>query len=344
MKKFFAVIGNPPYQEESEKNGRQPPIYNLFMDEAFKVADCVELITPARFLFNAGQTPKAWNEKMLNDEHFKVLQYEPEASKVFCNADIKGGVAISLRNQKKIFGKIGKFVTSNIMQNVVEKITPSCNDFLDKIHFNRSSYRLTEKLYKDYPHFSKRVKETEKLSIGSNVFDKFPEIFTTEEPRGSSCLIGRVFGLENTKRCYKYIKLNYIANHENLNKWKVFVAKSNGTGKFGETLSEFEIASPNSVCTQTFISFGNFCTKSECIALKNYLKTKFARGLLGICKVTPDNARKEVWKYVPLQDFTSKSDIDWSKSIHEIDLQLYKKYGLNKEEQDFIESHVKEMV
>ncbi|WP_158222200.1 Eco57I restriction-modification methylase domain-containing protein [Fibrobacter intestinalis] len=344
MKKFFAVIGNPPYQEESEKNGRQPPIYNHFMDAVFKIADCVELITPARFLFNAGQTPKAWNEKILNDEHFKVLHYEPEASKIFPNTDIKGGVAITLRNQEKIFGKIGKFVTSDIMQIIVDKINPLCNHYLDEIHFNRSSYRLTKILYQKHPEFNRRVKASEKLSIGSNIFKKFPEIFFDEEFKNKSNSYRRIFGLDETKRCYKFVKKEYIANHENLDKWKIFVAKSNGEGKFGEILSELEIASPNSVSTQTFISFGRFNSKAECESLIKYLKTKFVRALLGICKVTPDNARKEVWKYVPLQDFTSKSDIDWSKSVHEIDLQLYKKYGLSKEERDFIESHVKEMV
>ena len=45
-----------------------------------------------------------------------------------------------------------------------------------------------------------------------------------------------------------------------------------------------------------------------------------------------------------MQDFTDASDIDWSKSIHEIDLQLYKKYGLTAQEVEFIESKVKEMV
>lgn len=64
--------------------------------------------------------------------------------------------------------------------------------------------------------------------------------------------------------------------------------------------------------------------------------------MLGILKVTQNNA-KPTWKYVPLQDFTSNSDIDWSKSIHEIDLQLYKKYGLDEKEIQFIETHVKEM-
>jgi type II restriction enzyme len=52
---------------------------------------------------------------------------------------------------------------------------------------------------------------------------------------------------------------------------------------------------------------------------------------------------KDVWAYVPIQNFTSSSDIDWSKSIAEIDQQLYRKYGLSDEEIEFIETHVKEM-
>lgn len=73
-----------------------------------------------------------------------------------------------------------------------------------------------------------------------------------------------------------------------------------------------------------------------------YIKTKFARTLLGVLKITQDNP-PEKWKYVPLQDFTSSSDIDWSKSIPEIDRQLYVKYGLDADEIHFIETRVKEM-
>ena len=98
-KLFDYVIGNPPYMEITKSDStRMPPVYNAFMDASYKVANKVELITPARFLFNAGYTPKAWNEKMLNDEHFKVLLYEMDASKVFPNTDIKGGVAGTYRD------------------------------------------------------------------------------------------------------------------------------------------------------------------------------------------------------------------------------------------------------
>ncbi len=64
--------------------------------------------------------------------------------------------------------------------------------------------------------------------------------------------------------------------------------------------------------------------------------------MLGVLKVTQDNPAPK-WKYVPLQDFTSMSDIDWSQSISDIDKQLYAKYGLDEEEINFIETHVKEM-
>ncbi|MBQ9815008.1 MAG: Eco57I restriction-modification methylase domain-containing protein, partial [Lachnospiraceae bacterium] len=105
--KFDFVIGNPPYQEEQISTDAEgslknyaPPIYHVFMDASYSVADRVELITPARFLFNAGSTPKHWNEKMLNDEHFKVLYYEEDGHKVFptLSTPLRGGVAITYRN------------------------------------------------------------------------------------------------------------------------------------------------------------------------------------------------------------------------------------------------------
>lgn len=94
--------------------------------------------------------------------------------------------------------------------------------------------------------------------------------------------------------------------------------------------------------TQSFVSIGNFETEEEADALVKYLKSKFSRALLGILKVTQDITPR-VWGLVPLQDFTSESDIDWSKPIPDIDRQLYAKYGLDESEIEFIETHVKEM-
>ena len=119
--KFDYVIGNPPYQETQEGTSDNP-IYNCFMDAAYEIAEKVELITPARFLFDAGKTPKVWNEKMLEDEHLKVEYYEQDSSKVFSNTDIKGGVAVTYRDKSKIFGAIDTFTQYPVLNNIlVEK-------------------------------------------------------------------------------------------------------------------------------------------------------------------------------------------------------------------------------
>ena len=122
--KFDFIIGNPPYQDETlgENKGFAPPIYNLFLDNAYEVADKVEMIHPARFLFNAGSTPKAWNKKMLNDSHFTVLRYESNASSVFPGTDIKGGVAISYYDKTKEFTPIGIFTPYEELNSILTKV------------------------------------------------------------------------------------------------------------------------------------------------------------------------------------------------------------------------------
>ena len=79
MKRIYAAVGNPPYQDETVGESRYyaPPIYHEFMESTYAVAVSACLVTPARFLFRAGGTPKAWNEKMLNDKHFSVVKYFP---------------------------------------------------------------------------------------------------------------------------------------------------------------------------------------------------------------------------------------------------------------------------
>ena len=124
--------------------------------------------------------------------------------------------------------------------------------------------------------------------------------------------------------------------------YKVLIPKSNGKGELGEALSSPILAQPNTGYTQSFIGFGSFDKKEDAENMYKYIKTKFVRIALGILKITQDNP-PERWAYVPLQDFTSSSDIDWSKSIAEIDEQLFDKYGLDEQERNFIRTKVKEM-
>ena len=145
-----------------------------------------------------------------------------------------------------------------------------------------------------------------------------------------------------SSRITRYIRRDYLQEIDYIDVYKVIVPEANGTGAIGEILSTPLIGEPLIGVTDTFLCIGKFNNYFEAESAYKYIKTKFARAMLGICKVTQHNP-KATWKYVPLQDFTSKSDIDWSKPIAQIDQQLYRKYGLTEDEISFIETHVKEM-
>ena len=154
--KIDAIIGNPPYQVTSEHTS-DAPVYHLFIDLASLLAQRVSLLTPARYLFNAGKTPKDWNTKILNDEHFKVVDYWANSTDVFPTVDIKGGVAVMYRDSKLNFGKIGTFTAYkklNIIANKVCKISE--NGLFAELIYAPESYRLSDKLLK-FPTLKKLV-------------------------------------------------------------------------------------------------------------------------------------------------------------------------------------------
>lgn len=336
--KFDVVIGNPPYQEELEGTSDKP-IYNYFMDESYKIGDKAVLITPARFLFNAGKTPKAWNQKMLADEQLKVAYYKQDSSKVFAGTDIKGGVAITYHDNAQVFGAIGTFTAFEELNSIYKKVYSTENFIsLSDFVYSPESYKLTPQLHEDFPKIESSLSKGHKFDLTTNIFDKLQGILQDEPFEDSIKLIGRM----NNERTYKWISRKYIKGPENFDKFKVLLPKSNGSGAIGEVLSTPLVGTPLVGHTQTFISIGKLDTLEECQSLLKYIKSKFARTLLGVLKITQDN-KKGTWKYVPLQDFTSSSDIDWSQSVAEIDTQLYKKYGLSQEEINFIESKVKAM-
>lgn len=339
--KFDVVIGNPPYQNEGLGDiARDEPIYHKFMDLAYEVADKAVLITPARFLFNAGQTPKVWNQKMLVDEHLKVCYYEQDSSKIFPNTDIKGGIVVTYRDVNMKFEGIGMFTPFEELQNIDKKVGAIFETSLSSIITGAVPYRFTELVRKEVPEAVKLAGNS--FDVRTNALDKLDGIlFFDEEPSDGQKYV-QIFGLFNKQRVYKWINVKYIDGPKNFNKYKIFVPKSNGSGAIGEVLSTPLIGEPLIGHTQSFISIGEVATRSEAENLLKYIKTKFARALLGILKVTQDNP-VTTWAKIPLQDFTSNSDIDWSQSIAELDAQLYRKYGLSQEEIDFIESKVKEM-
>lgn len=342
--KFDFAIGNPPYQEETigDNKGFAPPVYNKFLDAACEVAEKVEMIHPARFLFNAGSTPKAWNKKMLEDEHFKIMEYEADSSRIFSNTDIKGGIVISYHDETKKYGAIEIFTKYKELNTILHKVIQDIAFIsFSNIVITRTAYRLTDKMHEEHPEALSQLSSGHAYDMSTNIFERLPQIFYDEKPNDGAEYI-KILGREKNERVYKYIKREYVNDVINLDKYKILIPKANGIGAFGEVISAPVIQGKGIGHTETFLSIGIFDNMQEAQNAYKYIKSKFARALLGVLKTTQD-ITPDKWANVPMQDFTDKSDIDWSVSIANIDKQLYKKYGLSEKEIVFIENNVKEM-
>jgi len=340
--RFGAVIGNPPYQEEligtSDKQ-----IYNLFMEIGYYISDLAVFISPGKFLFNAGKTPKKWNFKMLNDKYLKVMRYESDAKKFFPDIALSSSIVITVRDTKRISHPIINFYPDKIIREIVDKVTnykgfePITNIIYLQSKFN------TKKLFEDNPQF-KEIIGTERRLITS-ILQKNLSVFNVSPSKDSI----KIYGNDNKGiLTSKYINKIYIDSEQhNLKGWKVIIAATNGAaGNLGNEnpriIGEPKIIEKNSGFTQTFISIGDFETKGEIESLNQYIKTKFARFMIGTLKAT-QRLNKEVFSNLPLQNFTENSDIDWSKPIDNIDEQLFDKYNLSEEERVHIKKSIKDM-
>ena len=359
---FDVVVGNPPYQDRTigENKNFAPPIYDKFLNIAYTLSPIAVLIHPAKFLFNAGKTPKEWNQKMLNDQHFMVPKYVSDVKEIFPDTSFTGGIAISIRNRFINFGAIEFFTAFPELRSIKSKVDlKKPNKFLSDIIYTQCRYDLENLFLKNSKYKLKIGSDGKDRRFRNNAFEKL-DVFT-KSPTSTDDI--KVIGISNNKREWRYINNYFIEKeHPNLSKWKVLVPRANGSGAIGETVPTPLIgipliAAPQIGYTQSFIGIGAFDMETEADALFKYIKTKFTRTMLGMLKVTQDNDR-EMWRLVPIQDFTNFSDIDWSKSIskidtsakkkygfdiNEIDAQLYEKYSLTPEEIAFIESTIKPM-
>ena len=271
------------------------------------------------------------------------MEYEEDCSKVFSNTEIKGGIAITYRDREKDFGTIEIFTPYPELNTILHKIRRN-RDFssMSEVVISSYSYHFKEQLYTDFPELIGRLSKGHELDLKSNVFEKMPEPFLKEIVDNRTAYL-KILGRESNERIYRYIKKEYVRDDVcNLYTYKVFLPGATGNGDFGETISMPIIGEPGTGSTETFLSIGILQNEKEARNVIKYICSKFARAMFGILKRTQANT-PDKWKWVPLQNFTDKSDIDWSVSIANIDKQLYKKYGLSEEEIAFIETNVKEM-
>jgi len=331
--KFDVIVGNPPYQESAKSGNRSKPIYNKFVELSKELnPNFISLIIPSRWM-SGGLGLSNFRDSMLSDKRMSKLTDYPVSNEMFPGVEVKGGICYFLWNNTH---KNKCAITSVRGEDSYGPTKRSLDEFDILVRDSRAVEILNKILTFDETSITTILSVDKEFGWTSN-FNNF-----------------------NKRKVEGHIPLHYIRkakrnigyiNRENINKstelidtYKVLIPKagSDGGKKIPDSvLGKPLIADNPSVCTQSFLFF-HIDSKFKAQSIEYYLKTKFFRFLVSLRKITQD-ATKSTYKWVPIQNFTSESDIDWNKPIENIDQQLYKKYKLKKEETEFIEKMIKPM-
>ncbi len=350
--KFDAVVGNPPYQEMMNLNKMSRSIYPQFIESALSVGDSVSLIMPARWMSGEDGPYKETSglvDKMKSSGIKRFVLY-PNSQDLFNGVDIKGGVCYFV---------LDKRYTGDVHYSLIEH---------GKEHETRTSFsnKLDSNIIIRYPELTSIVEKIDYSAVGANFKESLASMKTLVSSWNPYGFISDLFvknnekverisenrqkdddweviGLLKGKRVRRFIPQTALKkNYEGAMAYKVLLPRANGSGVFGEVFSTPMLGAPMLIATDTFLQVGQFDNTNEAESLLKYVKTKFFRAMVGVKKTAVFNY-KDAFMFVPQQDFTNNSDIDWTKSTPDIDQQLYKKYGLSQEEIDFIETRVKAM-
>ena len=342
--KFNAIVGNPPYQEMDGggTGDSSKPIYNKFIEIGKKISpDYLSMIFPSRWM-KGGKGLDAFRIEMINDLHIsKIIDFE-NAKECFENMNIDGGICYLLWG-KKYNGPVDyKFKTHH--GEIINDIRFLKSTASNKITRDFRQLKIIEKFKQNNNSFKTIVSSRKPYGISTDLFNSPQKYGYTEIPSlhfENSVRIFGVFGNKGgAKRRVGYINANLLNSNPSLNNFKLFHSYAYTTS--ATIPPEIIIGKPNEACTETFLQIGNFNNEIRAINCLNYIKTKTFRALLSFNRIQK-NISNATFELIPLQDFTEKSDIDWSKSVAEIDQQLYTKYGLNAEEISFIEKMIKPM-
>ena len=347
--KFKAIVGNPPYNlmdGSGASNDAANPIYHEFVKTSKALLPSyISLIMPSKWMIGGKSVLKKFREEMMADVHIsKIFDYENDRE-IFKNAHNDGGICYLLWDKK--YNQNGelyywfKDLAGNISENI--KSLKSTNGNI-VIRDARISPIIT-KAIQNNSSLSIIMSKTKPFGVRKDLFNKperYPDARISDLYYEGAVKIHGVKGIKGgARRLSAYVDRSIIKKNDSwVDKWKLFFTTSYSTNA---TIPPEDILSePGSACTETFIVIGPFDTKEEMFNCHQYLNSNFVRALLyfghGTMQVTAS-----VFQFVPLQDFTSSSDIDWSKSITDIDNQLYRKYNLTENEIAYIEKLIKPM-
>lgn len=321
--KFDVIISNPPYQlsDGGGTGSSAMPIYQYFVEQDKKLRPrYIVMITPSRW-FAGGKGLDDFRNDMLNDSHIRYLVDYANSAECFPGVTIAGGVSYFLWDREYC----GECTIENRKNDSISITTRKLNEFEIFVRDNIAINIIRKVKLKTERSFDECV-------LSRNYFGLFSSEIGHKEKRKNDYTLFSLNG-------YSYIDKNEITDkNEIANTFKVIMTKAmsggnkpSSDGKY-QVVSTIKILKPQEICTETYLILDSFDSITKAEKLKGYVKTKFFRFLL-LQALTSINISREKFCFVPMQDFSKP----WT------DEELYKKYGLTKEEIAFIESMIKPM-
>ena len=339
--KIDAIIGNPPYQKlDGGGNGTSgSAVYIDFIKISKSLNPTYfSLITPSRWLVEKN----IFTKETLKDKHFQILHDYYDAGICFPTVEIKGGISYFLWNSKH-HQKTSIYTHLSDKQQIYSERFLKEENFETFIRDHRYIDILNKVLDKSINSFSSLISPNDPFGfdIREENSMKRKKINYELQPRQNSIPLyyngWRKYGIGYVNRDIVRRRSEWIG------KVKIFIPKAWGVGNpQKDRLTPF-IPEDNAVSTETYLVVGPFENKEIAENVSRYIQTKFFHLFVSILKNTQNTMQGE-YSFVPLQDFTSSSDIDWSQTIEEIDKQLYTKYHLSEDEIAFIERMIKPMI
>ena len=323
--RFDVIVGNPPYQMDGGGGGTNAtPLYNLFVDQAVDLNPAyISMVTPSRWLAG-GRGLDDFRSRMLSDKRIRSLVDYLKMDAVFPGVDFEGGVSYFLWDRDHP----GECHVTHVRD--AETVGPDARE-LDEfdvfVRDEKAATILRKVIKRDEESVISLLSGDTPFGLSTN--------FAAYRPRKAGSGDIRLHLVKGGKREVGWIDQSVVRKSvELVDAWKVLVPQSYGErGAIpAQVLGPMKVAAPGSACTQTYLAVGPFDTNEQAHNFATYARTRFFRFLVSLRKIS-QHAFRSTYTWVPQQDW----DLEWTDDA------LYEHYGINKNEQAYIEEMIKEM-
>ena len=324
--KFDVIIGNPPYQmnDGGGSGSSAIPLYHRFIQQAKKLNPrFLTMIVPARW-YTGGKGLDEFRDEMLKDRRIRVLMDYYDSRFCFPGVDIAGGVCIFLWDRDYQGA-------CNVKNIISEQSKYESMRYLDEFEIFIRDVRTINIIHK--------VRRFKEQTMDSKVFSRNPFGFSSTYNFTYKEEFEDAVKIMTSKGDFYVPKDDVSTNSAIIDNWKVVMSKTSAehagqADRDGRkrVVSRIEILGEHQICSESYLLIGHMKDREYAENLVSYVKTKFFRFLLSSVLLT-QNIAKDKFMFVPIQDFSHS----WTDEM------LYKKYGLEKSEIDFIESMIRPM-